>query len=84
MCEFLQVPSLSMGTLISLLLINIVGQASLDDQSNIKYQFCAIHTADTTDGKVTNRALLSTESEKVHRLYLPHEASFPKLLIAQV
>ena len=35
-----------------------------------KYQFCAIHTADTTHGKVTNRALLSTESEKVHRLYL--------------
>ena len=38
-CEFSQVPSLSMGihgtlmdTLISLLLINIVGQASLDDK----------------------------------------------------
>ena len=36
-----------------------------------KYQFGAIHTADTTYGKVTNRALLSAESEKVHRLYLP-------------
>ena len=30
-----------------------------------------IHTADTTDGEVTNRALLSAESEKVHRLVLP-------------
>ena len=42
-CEFSQVPSLSIGvqgTLISLLLINIVGQ---------------VHTADTTDGKVTTR-----------------------------
>ena len=42
-----------------------------------KYQFCTIHTADTTasthstDGIVTNRALLSIESEKVHRLYPP-------------
>ena len=34
-----------------------------------KYQFGAIHAADTTDGKVTNRALLSTESEKVYHLY---------------
>ena len=29
--------------------------------------------SDSTDGKVTNRALLSTESEKVHLLYLPHD-----------
>ena len=27
----------------------------------------AMHTADTTDDKVTNRSRLSTESEKVHR-----------------
>ena len=39
-----------------------------------KYQFGAIQTAETTDGKVTNLALLSTESEKVHRLYLPVDA----------
>ena len=32
--------------------------------SALKYKFGAIHTADTTDGKVTNRALLSTKSEK--------------------
>ena len=36
-----------------------------------KYQFGAIDTADTTDATVANRALLSNESEKVHRLYLP-------------
>ena len=36
-----------------------------------KYQFGAIETADTTDGKVTNMALRSAESEKVHSLYLP-------------
>ena len=29
------------------------------------------HTADTTEGQVTNWAILSIESEKVHRLYLP-------------
>ena len=40
-------------------------------QLSAKYQFCAIHTADTTDGKVTTRASLSVESEKVHRLYMP-------------
>ena len=40
-------------------------------QLAVKYQFGAIDTADTTDGKVTNLALLSTKSEKVHRLYLP-------------
>ena len=33
------------------------------------YQFGGIDTADTTDGKVTNVALLSAESDKVHRLY---------------
>ena len=35
-------------------------------QLSAKYQFCAIHTADTitTAGKVTNRALLSTVSEQ--------------------
>ena len=31
----------------------------------------AMHTADTTDGKVTNRSRLSTESEKVHRFPAP-------------
>ena len=31
-CEFSQVPSLSIGTLISLLLINILGQASLGNK----------------------------------------------------
>ena len=30
-----------------------------------------MHTADTTDGKVTNRSRLSTESEKVHRFPAP-------------
>ena len=35
------------------------------------YQFGVIRTAATTDGKVTNRARLSIESEKVHRLYPP-------------
>ena len=50
-CEFSQVPPLSMGlecTLSSVLLINIVGQASLDYQSTIcqAYQIGAIHTAD--------------------------------------
>ena len=40
-------------------------------QLSAKYQFCTIHTADTTDGKVTNQALLSIESEKVYRLYPP-------------
>ena len=39
-------------------------------QLSAKYQFGAIHTAHTTDGKVTNLALLSTESEKVYRLYM--------------
>ena len=34
-------------------------------QLSAKYQFCSIHTADTTDGKVTTRAALSIESEKV-------------------
>ena len=43
-------------------------------QLSAKYQFGEIHTADTTTCKVTNRALLSTESEKVHHLYL--SASF--------
>ena len=38
-------------------------------QLSAKYQFAAIHTV--WDGKVTNRALLSTESKKVYRLYLP-------------
>ena len=37
-----------------------------------KNQFCAIHTADNTDGKVTTRARLSTVSEKVHRSDPPH------------
>ena len=40
-------------------------------QLSAKYQFGAMHTADTTDGKVTNVPLLSTESEKVDLLYLP-------------
>ena len=31
-------------------------------------QFCAIHTADNTDGKVTIVRRLSAVSEKVHRL----------------
>ena len=39
-------------------------------QLSAKYQFGAIDTADTPYSKVTNMALLSTESEKVHRLYL--------------
>ena len=39
------------------------------------YQFCAIHTADTTDNEVTNLAHLSIESEKVHRLYPPVRVS---------
>ena len=37
----------------------------------IKYQFVAIHTADITDGNVTNQALDSTESEIFRCLYLP-------------
>ena len=32
-----------------------------------KYYFGAMHTTDTTDSKLTNRALLSTESENVHQ-----------------
>ena len=40
-------------------------------QLSATYHFGAKHTADTTDGKVTNRALLSTESENVHRIGLP-------------
>ena len=40
-------------------------------QLSAKYQFSAIDAADTTDGKVTNRALLSAESAKVHR-YVSH------------
>ena len=45
-CEFWQVPSLYWDTLISLLLINIVGQASLKmiSQLSAKYQFGAILT----------------------------------------
>ena len=43
-------------------------------QLSAKYQFGAMHTADTTDGKVSNRALLSTESDKVHCLVLPHQS----------
>ena len=34
-------------------------------QLSAKYQFCAKHTAATSDGKITNRARLSIESEKV-------------------
>ena len=41
-------------------------------QLSARYQFGAIDTADTTDGKVTHLALLSAESEKDHRLCLPH------------
>ena len=46
-------------------------------QLSAKYLLGAtMHSSDTTDGKVTNRALLSTESENVHRLYLPlHDVS---------
>ena len=41
-------------------------------QLSAKYHSGAMHTASTTtDGKVTNRVILSTESEKLHRLYLP-------------
>ena len=40
-------------------------------QLSAKYYFGVMHTADTTDGEVTNRALLSTKSENVHLLYLP-------------
>ena len=40
-------------------------------QLSAKYHFGMLHTADTTVGKVTNQALLSTESETVHRLHLP-------------
>ena len=36
-----------------------------------KYQFCVIHTADNTDGKVTIVRRLSTVSDKVHRLDPP-------------
>ena len=43
-------------------------------QLSAKYHFGAMHTADTTDGKVTNWTLLSTEFEKVHCLYLPSKA----------
>ena len=32
------------------------------NQRSAKYHFGAMHTADTTDGEVTNRALLSNES----------------------
>ena len=45
---------LSVHTLISLLLIYIVGQGSYTiSKLSAKYQFCTIHTADNTDGKVT-------------------------------
>ena len=37
-------------------------------QLSAKHHFGAMHTADNTDGKVTNRVLLSTESEKVRAL----------------
>ena len=40
-------------------------------QPSAKYQLGVIDTADTTDGNATNLALLSAESEKVYRLYLP-------------
>ena len=44
--------------------------------SGTKLTYDMIHTARTLQyGKVTNLALLSTESEKVHRLYLPHGQS---------
>ena len=36
-----------------------------------KYQLCAIHTADNTDGKLTSVRRLSAVSEKVHRLDPP-------------
>ena len=42
-----------------------------------KYQFVAIHTADITDGNVTNQALGSAESDIFCRVYLP-----PILLLA--
>ena len=42
-----------------------------------KYHFVAIHTVDITDGKVTNQALGSAESEIFCRVYLP-----PILLLA--
>ena len=37
-------------------------------QLSAKYHFGAM---DTTGGKVMNRAILSNESENIHRLYLP-------------
>ena len=37
-----------------------------------EYQFGAIYTADTTDGKVTNRALGSAETEISRRLSSCH------------
>ena len=43
----------------------------MTSQLSGNYQFGVMHTADTTEGKITNMALLSTESEKVHCLYLP-------------
>ena len=44
-------------------------------QLSAKYQFGAIQTADTTDSKVTNRDLLSTESENRVRRVLSEQNS---------
>ena len=46
-------------------------------QLSAKYHFGAMHTADrpTRNGKVTNRAILSSESENVHRLYWPLDSA---------
>ena len=41
-------------------------------QLSAKYQLCAIHTADTTDGESPSNPRKSIVSEKVHRLYSPH------------
>ena len=40
--------------------------------SQLSAKYLVRYTADTTDGKVTNLAVLSAKSEKVHRLYLPN------------
>ena len=66
-CEF---PSLSMVPFkISLLWFDILGQGSLFDLGKLsaKYQFCTIHTADNTDGKVTGGGTNFTAGRNLSR-----------------
>ena len=76
--NFALVPSLSMGARGTLMYLNLTFMNLYCDRDSYtisklsaKYQLCAIHTADNTDGKLTSVRRLSAVSEKVHRLDPP-------------